>query len=50
MCKEADRQEFVRVVRDLKEAGYVEVHRITSIGRRASYSVTEEVRRLLDES
>ena len=50
VCKEADRQEFVRLVRDLKEAGYVEVHGITYMGLRASYSVTEEGHRSLEES
>ncbi len=50
VCKEADRQEFVRLVGDLKEAGYVDVHGITYMGLRASYSVTEEGRSRLDES
>ena len=50
VCKEADRQEFVGLVRDLKEAGYVEVQGITYMGLRASYSVTDEGRRRLEES
>ncbi len=50
VCREADRQEFVRLVRELEEAGYVEVQGITYMGLRASYSVTEEGRRRLEES
>jgi len=50
VCKEADREEFMRLVRELNEAGYVEVHGITYMGLRASYSVTEEGRRRLEES
>ncbi len=48
--KEADREEFVQVVGELKEAGYVDVQDITYMGLRASYSVTEEGRRRLEES
>jgi hypothetical protein len=51
VCKEADRQEFLRLVRDLKEAGYVDAYAITYMGLRASYWVTEEGRRrLLEDS
>jgi cytosine/adenosine deaminase-related metal-dependent hydrolase len=50
VCRVADRQEFVRLVRDLKEAGYVDVQGVTYMGLRASYSVTEEGRRRLEES
>ncbi len=50
VCKEADREGFMRLVRELNEAGYVEVHGITYMGLRASYSVTEEGRRRLEES
>jgi hypothetical protein len=50
VCKEADRREFVQLARDLKEAGYVDVQGITYMGLRASYSVTEEGRRRLEES
>ena len=50
VCKEVDREEFMRLVRELNEAGYVEVHGITYMGLRASYSVTEEGRRRLEES
>lgn len=49
VCKQADRQEYVRLVRDLEEVGYVEVQGITYMGLRASYSVTEEGRRRLGE-
>ncbi len=49
VCKQADRQEYVRLVQDLEEAGYVEVQGITYMGLRASYSVTEEGRRRLGE-
>jgi hypothetical protein len=48
VCKQADREEFVRLARDLEEAGYVEVHGITYMGLRASYSVTEEGRHRLE--
>ncbi len=48
--KEADREEFVQVVGELKEAGYVDVQDITYMGLRASYSVTEEGHRRLEES
>jgi hypothetical protein len=51
VCRqEADRQEFVQLAHDLKEAGYVDVEGITYMGLRASYSVTEEGRRRLEES
>jgi hypothetical protein len=50
VCKEADRQEFVRLARELEEAGYVDVQGITYMGLRASYSVTEEGHRRLEES
>jgi DNA-binding PadR family transcriptional regulator len=50
VCKEADRQEFVQLARDLEEAGYVNVQGITYMGLRASYSVTEEGRHRLEES
>ena len=50
VCMEADRQEFVQLARDLEEAGYVDVQGITYMGLRASYSVTEEGRRRLEES
>jgi cytosine/adenosine deaminase-related metal-dependent hydrolase len=50
VSKEADRREFVRLVRDLEEAGYVDVEGITYMGLRASYSVTEEGRRRLERS
>jgi hypothetical protein len=50
VCKQADRQEFVRLARDLEEAGYIEVQGITYMGLRASYSVTEEGQRRLEES
>jgi hypothetical protein len=50
VCREADRQEFVRLVRDLEEAGYVEVQEITYMGLRGSYLVTEEGRYRLEES
>jgi hypothetical protein len=50
VCKEADRQEFVRMARELEEAGYVDVQGITYMGLRASYSVTEEGHRRLEES
>ena len=49
VCKQADREEFVRLARDLEEAGYVEVHGVTYMGLRASYSVTEEGRHRLEE-
>jgi hypothetical protein len=49
VCKQADRQEFVRLARDLEEAGYVEVQGITYMGLRASYLVTDEGRRRLEE-
>jgi hypothetical protein len=49
VCKEADRQEFVRLARDLEEAGYVDIQGVTYRGLRASYSATEEGRRLLRE-
>ena len=49
VCKEADREEFMRLVRELNEAGYVEVDGITYMGLRASYSVTEEGHRRLEE-
>jgi hypothetical protein len=48
--KEADRQEFLRLVRDLKEAGYVDSYAITYRGLRASYWVTEEGRRMLEDA
>ncbi len=48
--KEADREEFMQLVEDLKEAGYVDVQGITYRGLRASYSVTEEGHRRLEES
>jgi hypothetical protein len=50
VCKEADRREFVRLVHDLEEAGYVGVEGITYKGLRASYSVMEEGSRRLEES
>jgi hypothetical protein len=50
VCKQADRQEFVRLVRDLEEAGYVNVEGITYMGLRASYSATEEGSHRLEES
>ena len=50
VCKEADRQEFVQLVRDLEEAGYVDVEGITYMGLRASYSVTEEGSRRLEQA
>jgi len=40
--KQADRQECVRLARDLEEAAYVDVYAITYQGLRASYSATEE--------
>jgi hypothetical protein len=49
VCKEADRQEFVRLVHDLEEANYVDVEGITYKGLRASYSVTEEGHRRLEQ-
>ena len=49
VCKQADREEFVRLARDLEDAGYVEVHGVTYMGLRASYSVTEEGRHRLEE-
>ena len=49
-CRQADRQERVRLARDLEEAGYVDVYAITYQGLRASYSATEEGRRRLQES
>jgi hypothetical protein len=48
--KEADRQEFWRLARDLKEAGYVDAYAITYMGLRASYWITEEGRRLLEDA
>ncbi len=45
--KEADREEFMELVGELKEAGYVDVQGITYRGLRASYSVTEGGRRRL---
>jgi hypothetical protein len=36
VCKEADRQEFVRLMHDLEGAGYVDVQGITYKGLRAS--------------
>jgi hypothetical protein len=48
--KQADRQECVRLARDLEEAGYVDVYAITYQGLRASYSATEEGRRRLQEA
>ena len=48
--KEADRQEFLRLARDLKEAGYVDAYAITYMGLRASYSITEEGSRCLEET
>jgi hypothetical protein len=50
MCKQADRQEFVQLARDLEEAGYVNVQGIAYMGLRASYSVIEEGRRRLEGS
>ena len=50
VCRQADRQEFVQLAHDLEEAGYVDVEGITYMGLRASYSVTEEGRRRLEES
>jgi DNA-binding MurR/RpiR family transcriptional regulator len=47
--KEADREEFVRLVDHLREAGYVDGQGITYMGLRASYSVTEEGHRRLEE-
>jgi hypothetical protein len=47
VCKQADRQEFVRLARDLTQADYVDVQGVTYLGLRASYSVTEEGHRLL---
>ena len=48
--KEADREEFVQLARDLEDAGYVEVYEVTYLGLRGSYSATEEGRRRLEES
>jgi hypothetical protein len=48
--KEADREEFLQLVGELKEAGYVDVQGITYMGLRASYSATEEGRQRLEES
>lgn len=48
--KEADREEFVQLVDRLREAGYVDVQGITYMGLRASYSITEEGHRRLEES
>ncbi len=48
--KEADREQFIELVGEPKEAGYVEVQGITYMGLRASHSVTEEGRRRLEES
>ena len=48
VCKQADRQEFVQLARDLEEAGYVNVQGITYLGLRASYSITAEGRRRLE--
>jgi hypothetical protein len=50
VCKEVDRQELVRLVHDLEEAGYVDVQGITYMGLRASYSVTEGGNRRLEQS
>jgi hypothetical protein len=50
VCKEVDRQEFVRLVHDLEEADYVDVQGITYKGLRASYSVTDEGHRRLEQS
>jgi hypothetical protein len=50
VVSQADREEFVSLVRDLQEAGYVEVIGVTRTGMRASYSATEEGRRLLEEA
>jgi hypothetical protein len=47
--KEADREEFVRLARDLEDAGYVDVYEVTYLGLRGSYSATEEGRRRLEE-
>jgi hypothetical protein len=49
VVSQADREEFVGLVRDLQEAGYVEVIGVTRTGMRASYSATEEGQRLLEE-
>lgn len=50
VCKQADRQEFVHLAHDLEEAGYLDVKGIHYMGLRASYAVTEEGRRRLEES
>lgn len=48
--KEAERKEFVRLARDLEDAGYVDVYEVTYLGLRGSYSPTEEGHRRLEES
>lgn len=47
--KKADREEFMELAGELKEVGYVAVQGITYMGLRASYSVTDEGHRRLDE-
>jgi hypothetical protein len=47
--KQADRQECAQLARELEEAGLVDVYAITYKGLRASYSITEEGRRRLEE-
>jgi len=49
VCKEADRREFGHLASDLEQAGYVDIQARTYMGLRASYSLTEEARRLLRE-
>ena len=50
VCKQADRQEFMHLAHDLQEAGYVKVGGITYLGLRASYALTDEGHRRLEES
>jgi hypothetical protein len=50
VCKQADRQEFMRLAHDLQAAGYVNVGGVTYLGLRASYALTDEGHRRLEES
>jgi hypothetical protein len=50
VCKQADRQEFMHLAHDLQAAGYVKVGGITYLGLRASYALTDEGHRRLEES
>ena len=49
VCNEADRREFTRLAHGLEEVGYVNVGGITYLGLRASYALTDEGHRRLEE-